>query len=131
MFPENQKKHEMITRENEKFKVQFASTNRLQNSPIIHMQKLLNLNENKILWLDVEHEQASIMRQKIENNYATSEFLCIQSLFVNLCLHYIRGGVGGPDTNDDIDDALRGGNHQNDDVIYEWVLSDLPWNLST
>ena len=35
------------------------------------------------------------------------------------------GGVGGPDTNDDIDDALRGGwgvNHQNDDVIYEWVL---------
>ena len=39
------------------------------------------------------------------------------------------GGVGGPDTNDDIDDALRGGwggNHQNDDVIYEWVLSELP-----
>ena len=32
------------------------------------------------------------------------------------------GGVGGPDTNDDFDDALRGGwggNHQNDDVIYE------------
>ena len=44
------------------------------------------------------------------------------------------GGVGGPDTNDDIDDALRegwGGNHQNDDVIYEWVLSELPCNLST
>ena len=39
-----------------------------------------------------------------------------------------QGGVGGPDTNDDIDDALRGwgGNHQNDDVIYEWVLSELP-----
>ena len=37
------------------------------------------------------------------------------------------GGVGGPDTNDDIDDALRGGdNHQNDYVIYEWVLSELP-----
>ena len=35
--------------------------------------------------------------------------------------------MGGPDTNDDIDDALRGGggNHQNDDVIYEWVLSEL------
>ena len=33
--------------------------------------------------------------------------------------------MGGPETNDDIDDALRGGwggNHQNDDVIYEWVL---------
>ena len=29
--------------------------------------------------------------------------------------------MGGPDTNDDFDDALRGGggNHQNDDVIYE------------
>ena len=30
-------------------------------------------------------------------------------------------------TNDDIDDALRGvgGLSQNDDVIYEWVLSEL------
>ena len=40
-----------------------------------------------------------------------------------------QGGVGGPDTNDDFDDALRGGwggNHQNDDVVYEWVLSELP-----
>ena len=27
-----------------------------------------------------------------------------------------QGGVGGPDTNDDIDE------HQNDDVIYELVL---------
>ena len=42
--------------------------------------------------------------------------------------------MGGPDTNDDIDDALRGGggdNNKNDDVIYEWVLSELPCNLST
>ena len=44
--------------------------------------------------------------------------------------------MGGPDTNDDFDDALRGrgggvGYHQNDDVIYEWVLSELPCNLST
>ena len=39
--------------------------------------------------------------------------------------------MGGPDTNDDFDDALRGGwggNHQNDDVIYEWVLSELKVN---
>ena len=28
-----------------------------------------------------------------------------------------KGGWGGPDTNDDIDDALRGGNHKNDDVL--------------
>ena len=42
--------------------------------------------------------------------------------------------MGGPETNDDFYDALRGGwgaNHQNDDVIYEWVLSELPCNLST
>ena len=42
-------------------------------------------------------------------------------------LYYVitlRGG-GGPDTNDDIDDALRGGDQQNDNVIYEWVLSEL------
>ena len=39
--------------------------------------------------------------------------------------------MGGPDTNDDFDDALKGGwggNHQNDDVIYEWVLSELKVN---
>ena len=35
--------------------------------------------------------------------------------------------MGDPDINDDIDDALRGvgGNYQNDDVMYEWVLSEL------
>ena len=52
---------------------------------------------------------------------------------VHILHHHVRGG-GGPDTNDDIDDALRGewgGNHQNDDVIYEWVLSELPCNLQT
>ena len=47
MFPENEKKHEMNTRENEKFKVHFAFTKRLQNSPII-LQKLLNQNEKDI-----------------------------------------------------------------------------------
>ena len=48
---------------------------------------------------------------------------------MHILRHHVRGGVGGPDTNDDFDDALRGGwggNHQNDDVIYEWVLSELP-----
>ena len=47
MFPENQKEHEMNTRDNEKYKVQFAFTKRLQNSPIIYMQKLLNQNEKE------------------------------------------------------------------------------------
>ena len=44
MRPENQKEHEMNTRDTEKFKVQFALTRRLQNFPIIYMQKLLNKN---------------------------------------------------------------------------------------
>ena len=47
MFPENQKEHEMNTRDYEKFKVQFALAKRLQNSPIIYMQKLLNQNEKE------------------------------------------------------------------------------------
>ena len=47
MFPENQKEHEMNTRDKEKYKVQFALTKRLQNSPIIYMQKLLNQNEKE------------------------------------------------------------------------------------
>ena len=36
----------------------------------------------------------------------------------------------GPDINDEIADTLTGGggNHQNDDVIYEWVLSELKVN---
>ena len=45
MFPLNEKKHEMETRNKQKYKVQFANTTRLQNSPIIYMQKLLNDNE--------------------------------------------------------------------------------------
>ena len=42
MFPENGKSHEMNTRNAEKFKVQFANTERLKKSPIIYMQNLLN-----------------------------------------------------------------------------------------
>ena len=30
---------------------------------------------------------------------------------MHILRHHIRGGVGGPDTNDDFDDALRGGGH--------------------
>ena len=45
MFPMNIKPHEMSTRHGEKFKVQHAHTDRLKNSPIIYMQKLLNENE--------------------------------------------------------------------------------------
>ena len=45
MFPMNKKQHDMETRQEEKFNVQFANTNRLKNSPIIYMQKLLNENE--------------------------------------------------------------------------------------
>ena len=44
MFPENPKPHGMNTRHEERYEVQFANTDRLKNSPLIYMQKLLNLN---------------------------------------------------------------------------------------
>ena len=44
MFPENIRPHGMSTRHEEKYKVQFANTDRLKNSPIIYMQNLLNQN---------------------------------------------------------------------------------------
>ena len=47
MFPLNKKVHNAVTRNPEKFKVEFARTERLKNSPLIYMQKMLN-NENKI-----------------------------------------------------------------------------------
>ena len=42
MFPEKEKNHQMLTRNPEKFKVEHANTKRLENSPIIYMQNLLN-----------------------------------------------------------------------------------------
>ena len=47
MFPKNTKSHEMNTRHEEKYIVQHANTSRLQNSPLIYMQKLLNEFELK------------------------------------------------------------------------------------
>ena len=44
-FPLNQKSHQMNTRNFEKFKVHYAHTERLKNSAIIYMQKLLNEHE--------------------------------------------------------------------------------------
>ena len=44
MFPENPKPHGMNTRHEERYEVQFANKDRLNNSPIIYMQNLLNLN---------------------------------------------------------------------------------------
>ena len=42
LFPINEKMHQMKTRENNKFKVNFANTDRLKNSSIISMQNMLN-----------------------------------------------------------------------------------------
>ena len=44
MFPKNSKSHAMGTRHEEQFQVQFANTGRLQKSPHIYMQNLLNEN---------------------------------------------------------------------------------------
>ena len=42
LLQENEKHHQMVTREFEKYNVQFANTNRLKNSSIINMQHCLN-----------------------------------------------------------------------------------------
>ena len=47
MFPKNLKSHDMSTRNEEAYVVQFANTGRLQKSPLIYMQKLLNEDELK------------------------------------------------------------------------------------
>ena len=44
MFPENEKIHQMETRNSEKYMVQHAHTERLRKSSIIYMQSLLNRN---------------------------------------------------------------------------------------
>ena len=41
-----EKLHKMKTRVNDKYKVQFANTDRLKNSSIITMQKMLNEKKN-------------------------------------------------------------------------------------
>ena len=46
MFPLNVKSHQMTTRKNEKYKVQYANTERFRKSSIIYMQHLLNQNED-------------------------------------------------------------------------------------
>ena len=47
MFPLRQKIHNMETRNENKYIVQHANTERLKKSPIIYMQKLLNMHERK------------------------------------------------------------------------------------
>ena len=42
LLPENHNIHDMEMRKTDKFKVQFANTERLKKSSIIHMQKQLN-----------------------------------------------------------------------------------------
>ena len=42
LFPEESKTHKMQTRNTNKFKVNFANTGRLKDASIIHMQNLLN-----------------------------------------------------------------------------------------
>ena len=44
-FEENPKTHIMKTRISDHFEITFAHKQRLQNSPIIYMQKLLNLDK--------------------------------------------------------------------------------------
>ena len=47
MFPKREKEHNMQARNEEKYYVQHAKTNRLKNSAIPYMQRLLNGNLNQ------------------------------------------------------------------------------------
>ena len=47
MFPLRQKIHEMETRDEEKYEVQHANTERLKNSAIPYMQRLMNEYEQQ------------------------------------------------------------------------------------
>ena len=47
MFPKREKEHEMQARNEEKYHIQHAKTNRLKNSAIPYMQRLLNENLNQ------------------------------------------------------------------------------------
>ena len=51
LFPMTEKLHKMKTRVNDKYKVQFANTDRLKNSSIITMQKMLNEKKWQAEWL--------------------------------------------------------------------------------
>ena len=42
LFPVNEKSHKMKTKDDEKYKVLFANTDRLKNASIITMQNMLN-----------------------------------------------------------------------------------------
>ena len=46
LFPRNDPKHKMERRKKEKFKVNFANTERLKNAGVITMQNLLNQENN-------------------------------------------------------------------------------------
>ena len=47
MFPKNKKDHAMDKRQNEKFVIRKARTERLQRSAVVHMQRLLNNEDLK------------------------------------------------------------------------------------
>ena len=47
MFPRNKKDHKMDKRKNEKFVIRKARTERLQRSAVMHMQRLLNNEDQK------------------------------------------------------------------------------------
>jgi hypothetical protein len=62
IFPRNLKKHQMNTRNQDTFKVQFSNTERLKKSQIIYLQKILNKFENRwnqTFWCSIFHSYYS------------------------------------------------------------------------
>ena len=86
MFPLNEKTHQMGTRNQPKFKVQFALNERLRKSPIIYMQNLLNEHWTQI----TVNQQWWIDKNWTENQKLGWIFVLTQLWYaVNLGLHYI------------------------------------------
>ena len=67
-FQENKKVHPMITRFEEEYEIDSANTERLKNSPIIYMQRLLN---NKWVLVCSSYNPVYTIAS------VTSEFLCL------------------------------------------------------
>ena len=76
MFPLHEKKHQMNTRNNKKFKVEHANTSRFKTSAIIYMQNLLNENE-KFQWAFPEQDSGKALQNNEHN------------IRMNFCVHAV------------------------------------------
>ena len=85
LFPMNEKMHPMKTRENNKFKVNFANTDRLKNSSIISMQNMLN-EDSSYNWDETSQHETSVFANY---DYQSPIDCIIHIAVINLILSYL------------------------------------------